>query len=400
MYQDFFYEIVFQLAFMTQKVVFSIRELQGRIDRAQTAMRNRGIDSLFLTSDENFHYFTGGAGMTHSRSNTRPNIAIVPANGEPIAITGGALAYVIQEVGLVKDIRTYSSLVGVPTSLLVKALNDAGLAYKKVGVELGLEQRLNMSVLNYLDLTESLGEVQFVDASDIVWGLRMIKSDDELDLIKEACEIVRQARQKTFREIEIGMTERDIARLFAKHMIAKGADDVSFIHVAAGVPANMTYIFLERKLRRGNVLYLDGGAYSHTYTCDYSRLAVAGRPTLRQKHAHVAVRRASKEMAEAMRPGATCADIFMVGARVLKEEGIVETKLEGAGRMGHGQGMLITEPPSISPFDKTVLAPGMVISTEPGAEIANGNFVWEDIHVITEDGSEQLTNESEEFYEI
>jgi Xaa-Pro dipeptidase len=385
---------------MTQKVVFSIGELQRRIDQAQATMRKCGVDSLFLTSDENFHYFTGGAGMTHSRSNTRPNIVVVPADGEAIAITGGALAYVIRQAGLVKDVRTYSSLVGVPNDLLVKALKDAGLAHKKVGVELGLEHRLNMSVRDYLDLAESLPDVQFVDASDIIWGLRMIKSEEELGLIKKACEIVRQGRQKTFREIEIGMTEREIARLFAKHMIEKGADRVSFIHVAAGVPANMTYIFLERKLRRGNVLYLDGGAYFHTYTCDYSRIAVAGRPTLRQKHAHMAVRRASKEMAEALRPGATCADIFMIGARILKEEGIVETKLEGAGRMGHGQGMLITEPPSISPLDKTVLAPGMVVSTEPGAEIANGNFVWEDIHVITEDGSEQLTTESEEFYEI
>jgi Xaa-Pro dipeptidase len=400
MYRNIFYEILFQLTFMTQKVVFSKGELQRRIDQAQTMMRNRGVDSLFLTSDENFHYFTGGAGMTHSRSNTRPNIVIVPADGEPIAITGAALTYIVEQAGLVRDVRTYSSLIGVPNDLLVKALKDAGLAHKKVGVEMGLEQRLNMSVRNYLELTESLRDVQFVDATDIIWGLRMIKSKEELGLIRQACEIVRQARQKTFREIEIGMTEREIARLFAQHMIEKGADDVSFIHVAAGVPANMTYIFLERKLRMGNVLYLDGGAYFHTYTCDYSRIAVAGRPTLRQKRAHRAVRRASKEMAEALRPGATCADIFMIGARILKEERITETKLEGAGRMGHGQGILITEPPSISPFDKTVLTPGMVVSTEPGAEIAKGNFVWEDVHVVTEDGSEQLTSESEELYEI
>ena len=196
------------------------------------------------------------------------------------------------------------------------------------------------------------------------------------------------------------MTEREIARLFAKLMIEKGADDVSFIHVAAGVPANMTYIFLERKLKRRNVLYLDGGAYFHTYTCDYSRIAVAGQPTLKQERAHRAVRRASKEMAKALRPGVICAEVFTIGARILKEERIIKTRLEGAGRMGHGQGMLVTEPPSISPYDKTVLTPGMVVSTEPGAEIANGNFVWEDVHVITENGSEQLTTESEEFYEI
>ena len=105
-------------------------------------------------------------------------------------------------------------------------------------------------------------------------------------------------------------------------------------------------------------------------------------------------------MAEALRPGVTCADIFMIGARILSEESLAETRIEGAGRMGHGQGILLTEPPSISPSDKTVLAPGMIVSTEPGVQSANGNFVWEDVHVITEDGSEQLTTETEELYEI
>ena len=262
---------------MSQKVVFSTGELQRRIDQAKVAMQNYGIDSLFLTSDENFHYFTGGGGMTHSHSYTRSNIVILSADREPIAITGGALDYIIKQAGIVKDVRTYTSLIGVPIDLLVKALKDAGLAHKKVGVEMGLEQRLNMSLQNYLELTESLRDVRFVDATDIIWGLRMIKSKEELGLMRQACEIVRHARQKTFREIEIGMTEREIARLFSMRMIEKGADDVSFVHVAAGLPANMTYIFLDRKLRRGDVLYLDGGAYFHTYTCDYSRIAVGGR---------------------------------------------------------------------------------------------------------------------------
>ena len=185
---------------MAQKVVFSRRELQRRIDQVQDAMRNAGFDSLFLTSDENFHYFTGGAGMTHTRSNTRPNIVIVPADGEPIALTGAPFAYIIQEAGLVKDVRTYSSLIGVPNDLLVQALKDAGLTHKKVGVEMGLEQRLNMSLENYVQLTDSLRDVQFVDATDVIWKLRMIKSKEEVGMISQACEIVRQARQRAFRK--------------------------------------------------------------------------------------------------------------------------------------------------------------------------------------------------------
>jgi len=299
-----------------------------------------------------------------------------------------------------KDIRTYNSIFGVPNKLLAKALKDAGLKHARIGVELGLEQRLNMPLKDYVALAKSLPGVKFVDAADIIWSLRMVKSQEELDLMTQACEIVGKGRQKTFREVEVGMTEREIARLFSRHMLEDGADGVSFIHVSAGMPPNLTYVFLDRRLRKGGILFLDGGAYVHTYTCDYSRIAVAGRPTPKQEHVHKTVRKANKKMAEALRPGVTCADIFKIGARILKEGNLPGTMLEGAGRMGHGQGMLLTEPPSISPFDETVLVPGMVVSTEPGVEIAGGNFVLEDIHVITQDGAEQITTESERFFEI
>ena len=62
--------------------------------------------------------------------------------------------------------------------------------------------------------------------------------------------------------------------------------------------------------------------------------------------------------------------------------------------------MQVTEPPSVNPGDGTVLRPGMVISTEPGVRSGGVQFQWEDVHVITEDGYEQLTLETDELREI
>ena len=67
------------------------------------------------------------------------------------------------------------------------------------------------------------------------------------------------------------------------------------------------------------------------------------------------------------------------------------------GRMGHGQGIQLTEPPSVCPEDETVLEEGMIISTEPEVGL---NLLWEDVHVITADGSEQLTLEPVDLVEI
>jgi Xaa-Pro dipeptidase len=388
---------------MQKRLVFSRRELIRRVEQAQRMLEEAHLDCLFLTSDENYHYFTGGAGIARRGSDARPNIVIVPAEGQPTAVTSSLFTYVIEQAGLVSDIRSYNSVIGAPNEILVKALKDTGLKNKSVGVEIGYEQRLNMPLKDYVQLTQSLPDVRFVDASELIWGLRMVKSEEEVALIARACDIVGRARQETFREVDVGMTEREISRLFAQHMLQDGADGVSFIHVAAGMPGNTTCIPLERHAKRGDVLYLDGGAYVRTYTCDYARIAILGKPTAEQIRVHTAVTRANRKMAETLKPGITCADIFAVGDRILREEGLATLKTDATnvGRMGHGQGMLFTEPPSIHPLDKTVLRPGMVISTEPGAaNTAGGEFIWEDVHVIREDGSEQLSTESEEFYEI
>ena len=81
-------------------------------------------------------------------------------------------------------------------------------------------------------------------------------------------------------------------------------------------------------------------------------------------------------------------------------ENFGDLERSGGARMGHGQGMLLTEPPSVNPDDHTVLEPGMVISTEPGVRSGNVQFQWEDVHVITEDGHEQLTLETDELREL
>ena len=65
--------------------------------------------------------------------------------------------------------------------------------------------------------------------------------------------------------------------------------------------------------------------------------------------------------------------------------------MSGVGRVGHGQGMLITEPPSVSELDDTVLEPGMVVSSEPYIITDHDVFIWEDVIAIREDGCEILT---------
>ena len=379
-------------------MIFSKRGFERRYERARELMREKRVDALFITGEENYHYFTGGADISVYRSFSRPHVVVVPLDGEPIVVVSDLFTPVLREAGAVRDIRTYTSVHGIPNELLVTAVKDTNLQHNRIGAEFGLEQRLGMPYRDFVNLTESLPRVEFVDASDIIWKLRMVKSKEEVELMRKACNITGRARQKTFDEIEAGVTERDIARVFSKNMLQEGADRVSFVHVSSKQPTNHTYLYLEREIGVGDTIYLDGGAYYWTYTCDFPRLATVGRASEKQIRYHKILTEVNRKMADALRPGLKCSELYRIGVRLMKEAGGIGELPLKTGRIGHGQGMLLTEPPSVAADDDTVIEPGFTLSTEPG--FGDGLHIWEDVHVVTDDGHEQLSRETEELREI
>jgi Xaa-Pro aminopeptidase len=130
-------------------------------------------------------------------------------------------------------------------------------------------------------------------------------------------------------------------------------------------------------------------------------MAILGKATDEHKHVYRAVLEVNRKMTEALRPGITCAQLFDVCMKAIDDAGVEiddPSRIDG-GRMGHGMGMIITKPPSIMPGDNTVLEPGMIISTEPGVRLGNIQFLYEDVHVVTESGSDRLTQESDTLHE-
>ena len=177
-------------------------------------------------------------------------------------------------------------------------------------------------------------------------------------------------------------------------ILEEGGDRISFVHLIANFPASHTQHHLDRPLEKGNLLYVDTGAYVRFHTIDYARLATLGPASNAAKRGHAVLLEANARMIEALRPGIRCSELWDIAVDAVSSGGY---EVVPSGRMGHGQGLCFTEPPSISPNDHTVLEEGMVISTEPEVEI---NMLWEDVHVITSDGSDQLTSESTELREI
>ena len=375
--------------------MFSRGDMERRYVRARELMARRGLDALLVTNEENFQYFTGATGtLALHYSSTRPAVLVFPLKGDPISINGQMITQGMEVSTYIKDLRGYTDILSFPRQMVVEAIRDAGPDIRRVGVELGQEQRMGMPVGDYLGIIEAMPDVVFEDAADIFVYLRMVKTPEEVAYIKQAADITGRARQRLFDEVVPGMTERDVVRRLRGLILEEGGDRTSFVHLVSDFPASHTQSHLDRPLKKGNILYVDSGAYVRSYTIDYARLATLGPATSEHKRCHSVLLEANRRMIEALRPGVSCSELYHIGAEVIQESGF---EIAPVGRMGHGQGIQLTEPPSVSPDDPTVLEEGMVISTEP--EIAM-NLLWEDVHVITADGHEQLTSETVELREI
>ncbi|MCH8087155.1 MAG: aminopeptidase P family protein [Chloroflexi bacterium] len=387
--------------------MFSRAEMERRYNRARELMAEKQLDALLITGDHNFHYFAAAAAsIGPNNSLSRPSLFILPVGRDPIIVTQGRDNLVLG--CYVTDLREYSGVLSVPVDLVVESLREAGLKNKRVGAELGQEQRMGIPVGVYLDLVAAMPEVEFVDAADIIIKTRMVKSQEELAYMRKAAEITARARQRLFdNHLAPGMTEREVARLMQQLMLEEGADGTSFVHfqfdIQSQLPGAKTAFHYERPLRKGTILGIDTGAYVGMYTVDYPRMVALGKATDEQKRLYEALLKVNSRMAEALRPGVSVSEIHRVGARAIEEVGVEPDnpqRLLGGSRMGHGQGIQFTEPPSITPDDHTVLEVGMVISTEPGVGSGDLKLLWEDTHAITEDGHELLTLETDELREI
>ncbi len=376
-----------------QWAVFTKTDIESRWARARQLMDQAGLDTLLVCNEENFQYFTGTSstlGLHYSV--TRPAVLVLPISGDPIAVVGELLVDSFKMTSHVEQVKGYQDVVRFPFELVVDALRELGS--KRIGAELGQEQRMGMPVGDYLSIVDTLSDMIFVDAAPQFIKLRMVKTAEEVSYMQQAADITGRARQRMFDEIHKGMTERDVARMLRRLILEEGGDRTSFIHLISGFPAAHSQHHLDRLLVKGSLLYVDAGAYVRYHTIDYARFATLGPASDEHKRAHDALLEANAAMTSALAPGITCAELHHIGHQVIENAGY---KIPPSGRIGHGQGIQFTEPPSITPDDHTVLEEGMVISTEPEVAL---DMLWEDVHVITANGSDQLTSETVELREL
>lgn len=361
---------------------FAEAEFRGRVARAQAAMARADLAALLLTTEPEVRYFSGYL-TRFWESPTRPWFLILPASGDPVAVIpsiGGPL----MGRTWVRDIRTWRApdYADDGVSLLSDALTElAGRG--RIGVPMGLETHLRMPLADWARLQSHA----FVTDGGLVQRLRAVKSEAEIDKIRETCAIAGRAFARVPEIAWAGVPLDVVFRRFQMLGLEEGADWVPYVAGAAAPEGYADVISPagSAPLARGDVLMLDTGMLRDGYFCDFDRNFSVGPPSDTVQSAHERLIDATDAAAEIARPGATAADLFHVMDAML-----TGGRGSDAGRLGHGLGMQLTEGLSLIPEDRTVLEPGMVLTLEPGIETGPGRILVHEEDIVIRDGAPEF----------
>jgi Xaa-Pro aminopeptidase len=244
-----------------------------------------------------------------------------------------------------------------------------------------------------------VGAVEIVPTDGIVEGLRVTKDAAELDVLREAGRRLSGVARALISgdTVQAGRSERDVAADIDLALKRAGFSRPAFETIVAGGPnAALPHARPgDRELAVGDLVVLDFGGVLDGYSVDLTRTLFLGEPDAEARRLYRAVAEAQDAALAAVGPGVT-ADVVDSAARdVLVRHGLGEAFGHGTG---HGLGLDVHEEPRVGRRraegpEPAMLAPGMVITIEPGAYVPGfGGVRIEDDVIVTETGSERITD--------
>ena len=357
---------------------FPRAEYEARLEAANRAMHANNLDAILLASEAEVRYFTGFR-TQFWQSPTRPWFVILRRDQTPLAI--------IPEIGA--ELMARSDIAEIeawpaprPHDDGLSLLKDRLANCQRLGVLMGHETTFRMPLNDVFELRAAL-HAEWIDATDIIRDLRMVKSDREIAYIRQICGIASQGFARVPEIAHAGQSLSSVFREFKRMLLELGADDVPYLVGGVDHPSYDDVISPpdDRPLSDGQILMLDTGATLNGYFCDFDRNYAVGTPTESAQRAYAKLYDATDAAMEMARPGVRACDLFAAMAKSM------DTQNSDVGRFGHGLGMQLTEWPSLAAWDDTIIRENMVLTLEPSIEVDGGGIMVTEENILITDGA-------------
>lgn len=360
-------------------------EFADRIQRLQTAMAESKIDAVVLTSRENFEYFSSYRTMAWTY-NARP-VLLVVGRREVVLVAPEIERKAVSSPGLVCDARFYLGSLPDAAEAAVEACRGLASGPARFGVDYGHE----FAGRGSLHLVEGLArQGTVIEAGDVIWQVRLVKSEFELGLLRATFAIANEAFDRVLDTVKVGMTEVEMCRALQIEFVKGGADRVDPFSVLFG-RNNFSYgrPSSNKALQLDDYIWTDFRCSYGGYPADRNRTARVGTPSEREREAYATVRQVTIDVCEGIRPGMTGHEVYGLFMDLWAGTGLPPV-MSTAGRIGHGGGIGLTEPPSLGGNSSEMITAGMVLHVEPKYEPGHGVFQCEEVVHIGPEGNEFL----------
>ena len=370
---------------------FTRPEFDRRIAATVAAMQARGLDGMLLFSQESMYYLTGydSFGFCFFQC------LYIGSDGRLMLLTRAADLRQAQNTSLISDIRIWVDGHGAdPAATLRDILQGFGIAGRRLGVEYDSH---GLTASNGFRLNAAMdGFCSLVDASDLVSGLRVIKSAEELVYVRKAAELADAALAEANRLAGPGVDEADILAAMQGAVFRGGGDYPANEYIVGSGPDALLcrYFSGRRTLDARDQLTLEfAGAYRHYHAC-LMRTIVVGAASAAQYDMHAAGLEALAACRDALRPGQPVGAAFDAHAAALDRRGYRHARLNACGySLGARFSPVWMDTPMLYHGNPVEAAPGMVfflhmiqMDSDAGLAMCPGETV-----LVTETGTERLS---------
>jgi len=358
--------------------------IENRILRIKEIISEKNLDTLMVMVDENRRYLSGFKGHD-TQFDESAGVLFISKAGLILATDSRYEEQAVRESGHIYEIVCYKEGLARQLPAILEKLCTKRLGFESV----------RLSCLDHRKISEEIKssglEVELVETENVVETLRVIKDEEEIELIQKALLIAETAFIQIQDSIRPGITEKEAAWLIEKAMHEAGADGLSFPTIVASGPNSALphAIPSDRAFKENEPILFDWGAVLNGYFSDISRTIVIGKPDDYFIRAYKTVLDAQSLAVNAIAPGVNSKSVDEAARKHIDSMEFSGKFIHG---LGHGTGLSVHEDPRVGPLSRgTVLESQMVFTIEPGIYIPGwGGIRLENMVVVREGGAEVL----------
>ncbi|WP_137391151.1 M24 family metallopeptidase [Rhodoligotrophos defluvii] len=376
-------------------ILFERSEFLARIARAKAEMTKRGIDLLLVASPANQFWLTGYDGWSFY---TPQMVAVSLKQEEPVWIgrkmdaVGAKFTAFLAEENVVPYPDYYvASTERHPIEFVAEELKRRGWDKGTIGVE--TDDYYYTAKWDAI-LKRDLPNARFVDAFLLVNWCRMVKSERELEFMRQAGKIAAAAQQAAYDKAEPGVRQCDVMAEVYRVTTAGlpefgGTFPCKPPNAMVGEYCAAPHLsWTDAPLAKGEIFYIELGGIRHRYHSPLSRCIYLGTPTQEMQEVAKVIAEGLQAVLDKVKPGVACEELAAAWKAVTARHGI-----EKDSRIGYPVG--IGYPPtwgeltaSLRAGDRTVLEQNMTFHCIPAIWMENYGLVISESFAVTENGAE------------